>query len=46
MNLDIIYFVEALEMMNFSLVRKSKYEGFQDIWMGHNLNKLLLKNED
>lgn len=35
-NVDVPLFVEALEIMNYSIVRRSKYELSDELWEGHN----------
>lgn len=38
MNIDIVDFVEALEIMNYSIVRMSKCEGTEINWTSHDFN--------
>ena len=45
MNIDLLVFVEALELMNHAIVRKSKCQGFPDVWMGHELKDCPINNE-
>jgi len=39
MNLDLSIFVEALESMNYSIVRRSKYDCSDQLWEGHNFEE-------
>jgi hypothetical protein len=39
MNIDLSIFVEALESMDYSIVRRSKYDCSDQLWEGHNFEE-------
>jgi hypothetical protein len=39
MNIDLSIFVEALESMNYPIVRRSKYDCSDQLWEGHNFEE-------
>jgi len=44
-NVDVSLFVEALELMSYSIVRRSKLDRSNELWEGHNFEDAPIAKE-